>query len=85
VFESLGPSCGTPCSCDTKSLDNVSSEERKRDGPIRPKKSFKKEMPKSKGKEIKQSSGSAAADNVCFHCKKLGHYRIHYVDVKERY
>jgi hypothetical protein len=23
AFESLGPSCGTPCSCDTKSPDNL--------------------------------------------------------------
>jgi hypothetical protein len=59
---------------------HVGSSKRKHDGsgPSKsPKKTFKKEMPKFKGKEKEKDNGqsSAPTDNVCFFCKKEGHYR----------
>ncbi|KAK1630563.1 hypothetical protein QYE76_004878 [Lolium multiflorum] len=57
---------------------HVGSSKRKHDGsgPSKsPKKTFKKEMPKFKAKEKDNGQSSAPTDNVCFHCKKEGHYR----------
>ncbi|XP_071676733.1 uncharacterized protein [Lolium perenne] len=57
---------------------HVGSLKRKHDGsgPSKsPKKTFKKEMPKFKGKEKENGQSSAPTDNVCFFCKKEGHYR----------
>ncbi|KAK1662420.1 hypothetical protein QYE76_050579 [Lolium multiflorum] len=57
---------------------HVGSSKRKHDGsgPSKsPKKTFKKEMPKFKAKEKHNGQSSAPTDNVCFHCKKEGHYR----------
>ncbi|KAK1666037.1 hypothetical protein QYE76_054196 [Lolium multiflorum] len=57
---------------------HVGSLKRKHDGsgPSKsPKKTFKKEMPKFKAKEKDNGQSSAPTDNVCFHCKKEGHYR----------
>ncbi|KAK1626067.1 hypothetical protein QYE76_000382 [Lolium multiflorum] len=57
---------------------HVGSSKRKHDGsgPSKsPKKTFKKEMPKFKAKEQDNGQSSAPTDNVCFHCKKEGHYR----------
>ncbi|KAK1611723.1 hypothetical protein QYE76_035396 [Lolium multiflorum] len=57
---------------------HVGSSKRKHDGsgPSKsPKKTFKKEMPKFKAKEKDNGQSLAPTDNVCFHCKKEGHYR----------
>ncbi|KAK1652845.1 hypothetical protein QYE76_070650 [Lolium multiflorum] len=57
---------------------HVGSSKRKHDGsgPSKsPKKTFKKEMLKFKAKEKDNGQSSAPTDNVCFHCKKEGHYR----------
>jgi hypothetical protein len=59
---------------------HVGSSKRKHDGsgPSKsPKKTFKKEMPKFKGKEKEKDNGQSSepTDNVCFFCKKEGHYR----------
>nr|XP_051196164.1 uncharacterized protein LOC127309302 [Lolium perenne] len=57
---------------------HVGSSKRKHDGsgPSKsPKKTFKKEMPKFKAKEKDNGQSSAPTDNVCFFCKKEGHYR----------
>ncbi|KAK1697211.1 hypothetical protein QYE76_013908 [Lolium multiflorum] len=57
---------------------HVGSSKRKHDGsgPSKsPKKTFKKEMPKFKAKEKDNGQSSEPTDNVCFFCKKEGHYR----------
>ncbi|KAK1662938.1 hypothetical protein QYE76_051097 [Lolium multiflorum] len=62
---------------------HVGSSKRKHDGsgPSKsPKKTFKKEMTKFKSKEKDNGQSSAPTDNVCFHCKKEGHYRKDYAE-----